>query len=90
MLKYEVRHEKTDLKVFVIVIPKEGLAGKAPKSPNNPSFSMTLTIDLYTAAQNQNCTKSFHTWHTYQLLVENAINILHSPKFITIVLVKAR
>ena len=27
---YEVCHGKTDLKVFVLVIPKEGLAGGAP------------------------------------------------------------
>ncbi len=26
ILIYEVRHEKTDLKVFVVVIPKEGWA----------------------------------------------------------------
>ncbi len=24
--RYDVRHEKTDLKVFVVVIPKEGCA----------------------------------------------------------------
>ncbi len=30
LYKYEAPHEKTDLKIFVIVIPKERLAGKAP------------------------------------------------------------
>ncbi len=34
--QYELCHEKTDLKIFVIVIPKDGLAG-------NPSFGMTTT-----------------------------------------------
>ena len=33
----ELCHGKTDLKIFVIVIPKEGLAGA------NPSFRMTPT-----------------------------------------------
>ncbi len=31
-------HAKTHLEIFVVVIPKEGLA--------NPSFEMTLTIDM--------------------------------------------
>ena len=35
---YNARHEKTDLKVFVVVIPKEGLAGLGPA---NPSLGMT-------------------------------------------------
>ncbi len=37
------RREKTDLKVFVVVIPKEGLAGWGPA---NPSLGMTPTIKL--------------------------------------------
>ncbi len=37
----ELRHEKTGLKIFVIVIPKGGLGGS---SPTKPSFGMTLTI----------------------------------------------
>ena len=37
-----VRHEKTDLKVFVIVKPKEGLAGWGPA---NPSLGMTQTTE---------------------------------------------
>ncbi len=36
------RHGKTDLKVFVVVIPKEGLAGW---SPTNPSLGMTPTTE---------------------------------------------
>ena len=35
-------HEKTDLKVFVVVITKEGLVGWGPA---NPSFGMTPTIN---------------------------------------------
>ena len=35
-------HEKTDLKVFVVVIPKEGWA------PIDPSFGMTLTFQNLT------------------------------------------
>ena len=38
----DVRHEKTDLKVLVIVIPKEGLVGW---SPANPSVDMTPTTE---------------------------------------------
>ena len=37
----DARHEKTDLKVFVVVIPKEGWARLARE---NPSFGMTLTF----------------------------------------------
>ncbi len=37
---YEACHEKTDLKFFVVVIPKEDLAGT---SPLKLSFGMTLT-----------------------------------------------
>ncbi len=36
------RHEKTDLKVFVVVIPKEELAGWGPA---NPSLGMTPTTE---------------------------------------------
>ena len=36
------RHEKTDLKVFVVVIPKDGLAGWGPA---NPSLGMTPTTE---------------------------------------------
>ncbi len=36
----DVCHEKTDLKVFVVVIPKEGLA-----QPANPSLLMTPTTE---------------------------------------------
>ena len=36
---YNARHEKTDLKVFVFVIPKEGLG------PVNPSLGMTPTTE---------------------------------------------
>ncbi len=35
-------HEKTDFKVFVIVMPKEGLAGWGPA---NPSLGMTPTTE---------------------------------------------
>ena len=41
------RHEKTDFKVFLVVIPKEGLAGWVPA---NPSLGMTLTIKYYSTA----------------------------------------
>ncbi len=37
-------HEKTNLKVFVVVIPMEGLAGW---SPANPSLGMTQTVKYY-------------------------------------------
>ncbi len=37
----DVRHEETDLKVFVIVIPNEGLAGWGP---TNLSLGMTPTM----------------------------------------------
>ncbi len=37
----DARHEKTDLKVFVVVVPKEGLAGGGLA---NPSLGMTNTI----------------------------------------------
>ncbi len=47
MILFDARHEKTYLKVFVIVIPKEGLACW---SPANPSLGMTLTITMYSAA----------------------------------------
>ncbi len=42
----DARHEKTDLKVFVIVIPKEGLAGWGSA---NPSLGTTLTIKSHSA-----------------------------------------
>ena len=38
----DVRHEEIDLKVFVVVIPKEGLAGWGPA---NPSLGMTPTTE---------------------------------------------
>ncbi len=37
---FDARHKKTELKVFVVVIPKEGLAGWGP---TNPSLGMTPT-----------------------------------------------
>ena len=40
----ELCHEKICLKIFVIVIPKEGLAGGW--GPANPSFGMTLTTEF--------------------------------------------
>ncbi len=40
---YEPRHVKTYPKIFVVVIPKEGLG------PTNPSLSMTPTIKLHSA-----------------------------------------
>ena len=40
----EPHHTKTDLKIFVVVIPKEGLVGTRPAKP---SFGMTLTIELF-------------------------------------------
>ena len=46
-VQVDVRHEKTDLKVFVVVIPKEGLAGWGPA---NPSLGMTPTIKYYSTA----------------------------------------
>ncbi len=42
----DARHEKTDLKVFV-VIPKGGLAGG---SPANPSLDMAPTIKYHSTA----------------------------------------
>ena len=44
---FKVCHEETDLKVFVVVMPEEGLAGWGP---SNPSFGMTLTIKYYSTA----------------------------------------
>ena len=38
---FDARHRKTDLKVFVVVIAKEGLAGGDPANP----FGMTTTTD---------------------------------------------
>ena len=38
----EARHKKTGFKVFVVVIPKEGLAGWGPA---NPSLGMTPTTE---------------------------------------------
>ncbi len=40
---YDVRHEKTDLPVFVVVIPKEELAGWGP---GHPSLGMTQTKEF--------------------------------------------
>ena len=40
-LQHEPWHAMTGIKIFVIVIPKEGLAGT---STANPSFGMTQTI----------------------------------------------
>ena len=45
--KRDARHGKTDLEVFVVVIPKEGLAGWGPA---NPSLGVTPTIKYYSAA----------------------------------------
>ena len=42
LVSYESYHGKTDLKVFVVVIPKEGLVDGLP----HKSFCMTSTIDL--------------------------------------------
>ncbi len=42
-----MHHEKTDLKAFVVVIRKEGLAGWGP---NNSSLGMTPTIKYYSTA----------------------------------------
>ena len=39
---HEPCHEKKCLKIFVVVIPKEGLVGKGPA---NPPFGMTPTTD---------------------------------------------
>ena len=44
---YEVHHEKTDIKVLVMVIPNKGLAGWGL---TNPSLGMTLTIRYYSTA----------------------------------------
>ena len=38
----KTHHEKTDLKVFVDVIPKEGLVGWGPA---NPSLGITTTTE---------------------------------------------
>ena len=40
-------HKKTDLKVFVVVIPKEELKGWGP---TNPSLGMTPIIKYYSTA----------------------------------------
>ncbi len=42
ILTYDAHHEKTDLKVFVVVIPKKGLAGWGP---TNPLFRVTPTTE---------------------------------------------
>ncbi len=47
IFSFDARHEKTDLKVLVVVIPKEGLEGW---SPANPSLGMALTIKYYSTA----------------------------------------
>ena len=39
----ELHHDKTGFKIFVIVIPKEGLADT---SPAKPSFGMTPTMNV--------------------------------------------
>ena len=48
----DMRHEISDLKVFVVVIPNEGLVGQSfslsyPKKDwqTNPSLGMTLTTE---------------------------------------------
>ncbi len=41
---FERCHAKTGLKIFVVVMPKEGLAGICP---TKPCFGMTLTVELY-------------------------------------------
>ena len=38
----DARHEKTDIKIFVVVIPKEGLTDWVP---TKPSLGMTLTTE---------------------------------------------
>ena len=43
MGRFDARHEKTDLKVFVAVIPKEGWA----RGHAYPSFGMTPTFTEY-------------------------------------------
>ena len=44
---FDMHHEKTDRKVFVVVIPIEGLVGWGPA---NPSFGMAPTIKYYSNA----------------------------------------
>ncbi len=41
---YDARHEKTDLKIFVVVTPKEGWARPCA----HPSFGLTLTFQTLT------------------------------------------
>ncbi len=41
---YDARHEKTDLKVFVVVIPKEGWALVAAPSFGMPPTFQNLTL----------------------------------------------
>ncbi len=41
-ITHDARHEKTDLKIFVLIIPKEGLAGWGPA---NPSLDVTPTTE---------------------------------------------
>ena len=48
MFTIDTRHEKRELKVFVVVIPKEELAGWGPTTP---SFGMTPTIKYYSTAR---------------------------------------
>ncbi len=43
----DAHHEKTDLKVFVVVIPKEGLVVWGPA---NPSLGLKSTIKYYCTA----------------------------------------
>ncbi len=43
----DAHYKITDLKVFVVVIPKEGLAGW---DPANPSLGMTPTINYCSTA----------------------------------------
>ncbi len=42
MESHGLRHAKAGLRMFLIVIQKEGFAGT---SPAKPSFGMTLTIE---------------------------------------------
>ncbi len=45
--KHDACHKKTDIKVFVVVIPKEELAGWCPA---NASLGLTSTIKYYSTS----------------------------------------
>ena len=41
---YKSRHAKTGLKIFVVVVPKEGLAGASPAKPDSDYRSVLCCL----------------------------------------------